>query len=350
VGLFQRSTQPGPAAADAAAPPEDGQPAAEGEASPGLRGRLGAWWEAKADTRARLHAWWEGYDAPAPKAEPEPAPAPKPVEKKDEAPGINKNSSMPERWSAARVKIAELIWGDGFSFPGSIDHTMEMVKPFGLTKEKSMLDMGCGLGGATRAITKAFGTYMQGMDVSPALAKAGMGQSEKAGLTKKAPIEWFDPATVELPPKKFEAILVRQILCPTDDKKRLLKEITKALKPGGMLMVTDFVLPEKGAKGPAFEAWAKGEDHPPKPITLAELTKAFADNKVEVRVAEDMSASFRALVTAGWAKLADLLKPGALGPVEAKTLVTEIELWQRRLSALAANELQIVRVFGIKRV
>ncbi len=330
------------------APPVDGQPAAEGEASPGLRGRLGAWWEAKADTRARLHAWWEGYDAPTPKAEPEPAPAPKPVEKKDDAPGINKNSSMPERWSAARVKIAELIWGDGFSFPGSVDHTMEMVKPFGLTK-RNRCSTWAAAWAAPRAITKAFGTYMQGMDVSPALAKAGMSQSEKAGLTKKAPIEWFDPATVELPPKKYEAILVRQILCPTEDKKRLLKEITKALKPGGMLMVTDFVVAENAAKGPAFQAWAKGEDHPPRPITLAELTKAFAENKVEVRIAEDMSTSFRALVTAGWAKLADLLKPGALGPVEAKTLVTEIELWQRRLSALASNELQIVRVFGIKR-
>jgi ubiquinone/menaquinone biosynthesis C-methylase UbiE len=348
VGLFQKSAPPA-APADAGAPPPDGQtPPADGDATPGLRGKLGAWWDSKADTRARLHAWWEGYDAPAAKA-PEPAPAPKPPEKKDESPQLNKKSSMPERWSAARVKIAELIWGDGFSFPGSVEHTLEMVKPFGLTKEKSMLDMGCGLGGATRAITKSFGTYMQGMDVSPALAKAGMGQSEKAGLTKKAPIEWFDPATVELPAKRFEAILVRQILCPTEDKARLMKEIAKGLKPGGMLMVTDFVLQEKAAKGPVYAAWEKGEDHPPRPITLAQLTKAFADNKIEVRIAEDMSVGFKALVTQGWAKLADLLKPGALGPDEAKVLVNEIELWQRRLAALSANELQIVRVFGIKR-
>jgi ubiquinone/menaquinone biosynthesis C-methylase UbiE len=347
VGLFQKSGQTPPAGAEAAAPPAvEGQPPAEGDAA-GLRGRLGAWWEAKADTRARLHAWWEGYDAPkAPEPAPEP---PKPAEKKDAGPVLDKKSSLPERWSAARVKIAELIWGDGFSFPGSVEHTLEMVKPFGLTKEKSMLDMGSGLGGATRAITKSFGTYMHGMEFSPTLAKAGMAQSEKAGLVKKAPIEWFDPAVVDLPAKKFDAVLVRQVLCPTENKSRLLKEIHKALKPGGQLMVTDFVVQEGAAKGPVYQAWEKGEDYPPKPWTLKEITKAFADLKIEVRIAEDVSVNFKALVTQGWAKLADLLKPGALGPEEAKTLVREIELWQRRLAALSANELQIVRVFGIKR-
>src|SRR5215468_8284890 len=123
----------------------------------------------------KFHAWWEGYELP-PKdeAEPQAAAAAAPAPGGDAPPG--------DAWSKSRIKVAELIWGDGFNFPGSADHVVELVKPFGLNKEKSLLDLGCGLGGGTRAIAKEFGTYVEGMEHSPALAKAGMEMSEKAGL------------------------------------------------------------------------------------------------------------------------------------------------------------------------
>src|SRR5262245_48857497 len=118
----------------------------------------------------KLHAWWEGYELPAQETDAQPQAAATPAPAAADAPPA-------DAWSKSRIKVAELIWGDGFNFPGSADHVVELVKPFGLNKEKSLLDLGCGLGGGTRAIAKEFGSYCEGMEHSPALAKAGMEMS-----------------------------------------------------------------------------------------------------------------------------------------------------------------------------
>src|SRR5277367_2673347 len=107
--------------------------------------------------RKHLHAWWEGYYVDNPHEQGE-QPSQPPVTEEDK-----KN----DKWSLERIKVAELIWGDGFTFPGGADHVLQMVKPMTLTSAKSMLDIGCGLGGATRAIAKTFGTWVIGMEESP---------------------------------------------------------------------------------------------------------------------------------------------------------------------------------------
>src|SRR5262245_60249706 len=201
----------GPAEADAT-------PGANGAAASGLRGRLQALVGPDSRLRRQLVAWWEGYYLPDEAKAAEVAPAADDdanarleADAKAVAAG-----GLPDTWSAARVKVSELIWSDGFSFPGGSEHVLKLVKPMGLTKEKTMLDLNSGLGGAARVIAKAFGTYVTGMDASQTLAKAGMAASEKAGLAKKAVIEWFDPLTVILPQRKYDAIFARLVFLPVE--------------------------------------------------------------------------------------------------------------------------------------
>lgn len=290
--------------------------------------------------RRHLHAWWEGYYLDDPNGVDHGPPPEQPVSEDDK-----KN----DKWSAERIKVAELIWGDGFTFPGGAEHVLQMVKPMTLTSAKSMLDIGCGLGGATRAIAKTFGTWVIGMEGSPALAKAGMQYSEMAGLAKKAPIQHFDPATVELPAKKFDAICLRNIFSNIADKSRLLTQAEAALKPGGSVLVSDFALSAQGAKSEALTRWSSAEDHPPQLCTLDNFKHDFDNLKLDTRVAEDMSAEFRGIVVQGWANLATILQGKSVDPGEATALAKEIKLWQLRLAALDSGDLRVVRLFGLKR-
>lgn len=290
--------------------------------------------------RRRFHAWWEGYYLdPEIQGNPSPPPANQPTEEQ----------VQDDNWSAPRIKIAELIWGDGFSFPGGVDHVIHMVKPMTLTSAKSMLDIGCGLGGATRTIAKTFGTWVVGMEASPALAKAGMQYSEMAGLAKKAPIQHFDPDKFELPPRKYDAICVRDIFGNVGDKARALAQVERALRPGGCLLVSDFAL--RTAETPtsdAYQKWAQGEETPPRLCTLDDFRGNFQSLKFDTRVAEDMTDEFRELVVKGWSGLAELLAGKSLDPEEAKALARELQVWQRRLAALGSGDLRVVRLFGIK--
>jgi SAM-dependent methyltransferase len=292
----------------------------------------------------KLHAWWEGYELPAKDAAPEPAAA-------DASPAPAAEAPPPlDAWSKSRIKVAELIWGDGFNFPGSADHVVELVKPFGLNKEKSLLDLGCGLGGGTRAIAKEFGAYVEGMEHSPGLAKAGMEMSEKAGLAKKASIVAYDPMKVYFTPRRYDAVFARMVLWNLPDKKRLLGEIDKGLKPKGQLTFTDYTLKADAAGEPAVQAWLKAEHSTVAPCTLEDFTAILGELKIEIRIAEDMTHDFRRLVTEGWAKLVKLLGGGStLAPEEAQALVREAELWRTRIALLDSGSLQIARFFGIKR-
>src|SRR5258708_23281654 len=100
-----------------------------------------------------------------------------------------------------------------------------------LTAEKSFLDMGCGLGGATRAINKTFGGWCTGMEASAAVVAAGMRYSEEQGLAAKAPITIFDPKQVQLPAGKYDAACLRKMLSRVGCQKPLLTALPKTLKP-----------------------------------------------------------------------------------------------------------------------
>ncbi|MBL8837059.1 MAG: methyltransferase domain-containing protein [Alphaproteobacteria bacterium] len=296
----------------------------------------------------RLHAWWEGYDLPPaePAAEAEGSRATTPPPD-----GGVIAATAPDPWSKSRIKVAEMIWGDGFNFPGSADHVVELVKPFGLTKEKSLLDLGCGLGGGTRAIAKEFGTWVEGMEQSPALARAGMEMSEKAGLGKKATVVAYDPAKVHFTPRRYEAAFARMVLWQLADKKRLLGEIDKGLKPQGQLTFIDYVIKPGAAGAAGLGAWLKAENCANMPCELADVSKMLETLKIDIRIAEDMTGEFRRLVTEGWAKAVEILGAGASGlaPEEAQALVREAEMWRMRINLLDGGTLQVARFFGIKR-
>jgi SAM-dependent methyltransferase len=291
-----------------------------------------------AGVRRRLHAWWEGYyiDPDIPPNPPPPANQPTDDQIKE------------DKWSAERIKIAELIWGDGFTFPGGVDHVIHMVKPMTLTSAKSMLDIGCGLGGTTRTIAKTFGTWVVGMEASPLLAKQGAQLSEMAGLIKKAPIQHFDPHSMKLPPKKYDAICVRNVFGSLEDKDRLLQEVSQALRPGGCLLVSDFAVRDRDANSDAYKTWAEGEETAPRLCTLEDFRVSCSSIKLDIRVCEDMTAEFRELVVKGWSGLAEMMQGKSLDPEEAKALAKELQIWQRRLAAFASGDLRVVRIFGIK--
>ncbi len=296
--------------------------------------------------RERVQAWWEGYYLDQPEL---PADEPEPVQERHASAPPPGQSRFVDLWSADRIRIAESIWGNGFSFPGGADHVINLVKPFGLGKEKSMLDIGCGLGGATRAIAKHFDTWTMGLEASKNLAEAGMKVSEQSGLGRRAPIEWFDPDSVSLQQSKFDCAFCRQVLAPLSDKRRMLGEIQKGLKPGGQLLITDFMLAAPSASGAAVKTWLGAEDHPPHPWTAAEYQQALKRLKIDVRVTEDMTHEFRSLVMEGWGRLAQMLAPKVFTKEQGQQLMRELELWCLRVGALDSGELKVGRIFAIKR-
>jgi SAM-dependent methyltransferase len=314
------------------------------------RGALANWWDGKAAARAKFHAWWEGYEFEARARAAEDAPQAPPPQPAPPRPRVKPTGKVfvKEAWPPERVKVAQMIWGDGFSFPGGVDYAVSLAGTLKPAREARCLDLGCGLGGGTRAIACAFGAIVEGYDLSPDLAHEGHGLSIQAALGARAPIGFLEIERDILKPRHYDGALIRNVLSLMSDKATLLARIAAALRPGACAMVVDFCLAREDAHGPALDAYRLGEATAPRLATIPTLASRLKDAGLQIRGAEDVSETFTRTVLIGWAKIDAMVKRGDLNADEGKALMGEAELWQRRLLALQSGDLRVGRILAAK--
>src|SRR3546814_17120042 len=89
-----------------------------------------------------------------------------------------------------RLEVMQQIWGKGMSGPGDEEYILRLVKPLALNPAHTVIDVGAGLGGATRLIAEKFDIWITGLESDREVADKGMELSTMAGLAKRAPIHY----------------------------------------------------------------------------------------------------------------------------------------------------------------
>ena len=79
-----------------------------------------------------------------------------------------------DEYDDALVTMLELIWGEGFLSPGGPAAARRIVEGLDL-KEKDVLDIGCGIGGADVVLAKDFGCRIVGIDIEGPLIERARG-------------------------------------------------------------------------------------------------------------------------------------------------------------------------------
>ncbi len=292
--------------------------------------------------RDRLKAWWEGYDlldtpaAPAPAAEPE-------------TNQVVHYEPPKQHWETSRVTLVQQVWGAEFTTPGGRRHTLNLVTSFGLDPAMSVLDLGAHLGGAARTMCEKFGVWVTGFEADADLAEAGMALSVKHGMGEKVPIHAFDPATFEHKQASVDCVFSKEFLFSVADKNKFLKAVEDLLKPKGQFMFTDFMLAKPHLRSPTLENWIENEHQTPRPWAIEDYEVGLAGARLDIRVTEDITKVFRAMVIKGWANYTEKAEPGSVGMESAPALVNEVELWTRRIQAIDSGDLKVCRVHAFKK-
>jgi phosphoethanolamine N-methyltransferase len=138
--------------------------------------------------------------------------------------------------------VVEAIWGEGFLSPGGRDEVARMIGDHDL-RGRSVLDIGCGLGGADLALVQAHGAaHVTGIDVEdPALDRArrlvaAHGLDARIGLMKVA------PGPLPFPAESFDVVFSKDSIVLIPDKQALMAEVFRVLKPGGLFIGSDWLL------------------------------------------------------------------------------------------------------------
>lgn len=293
----------------------------------------------KISFRERFMAWWEGYEPLAPE------PRPKKVRPTHEV----RYDAPEQRWETTRLRLVQDVWGEGFSSPGGAEHVADMVKFFGLNPAMSVLDIGAGLGGATRTMCENFGVWVNGFEADKNLAEAANALSHKAGLAKRASITHFDPETFTRKAKSADCVFSKEFLYTVADKPEFLRSIESIMKSRGQLLFTDYMLAKPHLRSKCIESWIDFEPNGAHPWAESDYRQVLEEMHLDIRIVEDTTDSFQKMVTSSWAAFIRIAKTAGLSPEIYPALGDEVELWARRMQAIEAGDLKVCRIHVLKR-
>lgn len=295
---------------------------------------------AKPSKRSRFRAWWDGeevVEAVADAVEAEPPPPP------PRAPGPEES----EGWTTERIRAAGLIFGEGQIDPIDDDFINEMIRPLGLSDKMTVLEFPAGIGATARAVTRITGAWIQAVESDPVLAAAAVECSTKAGLTRKALISTGEFEDSEIRDESCDVVLSFGGLQCYPDKDQVLARMSRAMKPSGQMVLSDFALTAKGANGPEIEAWIAREATAVAPDTVDVLVARFAQLNLDVRIAEDKGEIYAELVRRALREFLAGAEEREVAPELRVWVMHEIEFWAHRLAALEAGDLGCYRIHAI---
>ena len=241
------------------------------------------------------------------------------------------------------ITIRQWLWGEGFHSPGAAEHVLALAEPLAAGPAMRLLDVAAGLGGAARAIAAASGAYVSALERDPELARLGRQMSIAAGIHRQVPVSIIDPETVELRAGAFDGILGREATYMVEGKERFLRVLVQSLKPRGRLVLSEFVLEPALAQRRELAAWAALQPHPPSLWSLRQYRDCFLGLGVELRAAEEMTASYKGAIVEGWEQLLQTMNIKSLPRQQRLVVAAEAERWGWTIAALDAGAIRMYR-------
>ncbi|KAG6434023.1 hypothetical protein SASPL_105643 [Salvia splendens] len=154
--------------------------------------------------------------------------------------------------------VWEDIWGDhmhhGFYDPAAsdvsisdhraaqirmIDHSLAFasLSDESNQKPKSIVDVGCGIGGSSRYLARKFGAKCKGITLSPVQAQRAQQLADAQGLNAQVLFEVADALNQPFPDGQFDLVWSMESGEHMPDKKKFVNELVRVAAPGGTIII-----------------------------------------------------------------------------------------------------------------
>lgn len=136
------------------------------------------------------------------------------------------------------VGIDDLGPVDEFHIGGRVA-TENFLDQVGLGADDHVLDVGCGLGGASRFAAQRYGSRVTGVDLTGEYIETGKVLCTWLGLAERVSLEQGDATATAYADASFDKAFMLHVGMNIADKSALAAELYRVLRPGGTLGIYD---------------------------------------------------------------------------------------------------------------
>ncbi|HKJ72092.1 MAG TPA: methyltransferase domain-containing protein [Gammaproteobacteria bacterium] len=156
-------------------------------------------------------------------------------------------------YDGAANEIYRDIWGENIhmglfadpdeDLPTAMARSNEvMARGADLSPSHEVLEVGCGYGGLARFLAANYGARVLATNISDKELGWGRELTEQAGLGHRVDMEWADFHELPYRDGRFHVYWSQEAFLHAADKRRVLDEAYRVLRPGGRLVVSELLV------------------------------------------------------------------------------------------------------------
>jgi phosphoethanolamine N-methyltransferase len=172
--------------------------------------------------------------------------------------GADPPCAAPE-YGEALIDLLAVIWGEGFLSPGGPQEVAALLEGVDVAG-KRVLDVGCGAGGIELLLVRDHGAgTVVGVDVeAPVLARA-RALLERHGFAGRVRFEQVAPGPLPFADASFDLVFSKDAVIHIEDKEGWCRDMYRLLRPGGLLVASDWMRIDESPPSAAMRAYMAAE-------------------------------------------------------------------------------------------
>jgi demethylmenaquinone methyltransferase/2-methoxy-6-polyprenyl-1,4-benzoquinol methylase len=123
----------------------------------------------------------------------------------------------------------------------------ELVGHIASSRPRTVLDVATGTGGVAIALARETDARITGVDISAEMLARGRERVHAAGLDSRIELELGRAEQLRFTPGSFDAVSFTYLLRYVADPAATVTELSRVLRPGGVMASLDFYLPPRAA-------------------------------------------------------------------------------------------------------
>ncbi len=179
---------------------------------------------------------------------------------------------------------------------GGTDAVDGLADAAGVRAEHHVLDVCSGMGGPARWLAHRLGCRVTGIDLTASRVEGAARLTRRVGLDSRVEFRQGDAAAMPFAAAAFDAVLSQESWCHISDKRALIAECVRVVKPRSVIAFTDIV--SLARMDPEEERRLLAEMFVPRPSFAREYGQLLGEASCTVEHSIDLSDEWIAILVA----------------------------------------------------